>query len=64
VIEPASIDLGTMRQGETRRISFTLRNETSESIEARSTLSDCGCTVVRVRDRVIPPRGATVLGAR
>jgi hypothetical protein len=62
-IIPKQQHLGKIRQGESRPFTFTVTNTSTETVEVAAVEASCGCTAVKLSERVLAPGvSATVMG--
>ncbi len=59
-VEQRNKDLGSVVEGETLAVSWTIRNQGEADLVIERTQSTCGCTVVQLteKEKVIPPGGS------
>lgn len=57
--EPYSWDFGQVKGGEVLKHSFTLKNETRQTLQVKDINTSCGCTVSQVKKKTLLPQEAT-----
>lgn len=60
-VDPYAWDFGKVKQGEVVAHSFTLNNESAETLNIVAVNTSCGCAVSEVKDKVLAPQGSTLL---
>lgn len=61
-VVPESAKLGTMRQGQMRRVDLTIRNSSVTPVDLISASPDCGCTVPDFSSIRLAPGKSTQIG--
>ncbi|MDX8382304.1 MAG: DUF1573 domain-containing protein [Ghiorsea sp.] len=60
-IQPATFDLGDIKEGEAAIATFFIRNNSNEAIELVDIQASCGCTAAEPDDYIIPAGSFTQL---
>jgi len=60
-LQPAALDMGTVKEGEEAHARLFIRNNSKEPITIVDVQTSCGCTVAEPAGRVILPGGFTTL---
>ncbi|MCX5695029.1 MAG: DUF1573 domain-containing protein [Candidatus Omnitrophica bacterium] len=63
VEESDMVDFGTIKEGTVLAHSFVLKNNFSKTLTVRDVSTSCGCTVSRVKNKIIPPGASTTVEA-
>jgi hypothetical protein len=61
VVEPVVFDFGELQQHKTVHKEFTVSNEGSEDLRIERVITDCGCTVAGLDEKVLAPGASTTL---
>lgn len=60
-LQPATLDMGTVKEGEEAHATLFIRNNSKQTITITDVQTSCGCTAATPADRIIPPNGFTQL---
>ncbi len=62
--DPNIWDFGRVKEGELLTHNFKLKNESRETLNIKDVNTSCGCTVSKVKEKVLSPGQSTVIEVR
>lgn len=63
-LDPYSWDFGQVKEGGILKHNFILRNKSDEILNIKDVTTSCGCTVSKVKKKILSPNESTVIEVR
>ncbi|HKJ63226.1 MAG TPA: DUF1573 domain-containing protein [Hyphomicrobiales bacterium] len=63
-LQPSTLDMGTVKEGEEAKATLFIRNNSNDTITIVDVQTSCGCTVAEPASKIIAPGGFTTLEVR
>ncbi len=61
MVDPFTLDFGKVKHGEVLNHSFTLKNDSSKTLNIKDVNTSCGCTATKVAKKTLAPGESTVI---
>jgi len=61
MVDPFTLDFGKVKQGEILKHNFTLKNDSSKTLNIKDANTSCGCTASKVAKKTLAPGESTVI---
>lgn len=61
MVDPFTLDFGKVKQGEILKHNFTLKNDSSKTLNIKDVNTSCGCTASKIAKKILQPGESTVI---